>query len=362
MRPTLLRVGGKIAATGAALLVAAGTLVAVGGSAQADTLFGIRYAPASADHPYRETRMSGRRSLVSVWSPAMRTQVPMLVQSPANGNPSAPVMYMLNGSTGGEEGDDWTHATDANAFFAGKSVWTVTPIGGAASYYADWRRVDPAANFRFGVKTNRPLRWETFLTSELPRTFENAHGGWSPGRSRGISGISMSGTAVIRLAENHPGLYRAVGAYSGCADTASPLGNLIARTVAFFPGGADASNMYGPPGDPEWAAQDPVINAHKLARRTPALWISAASGLPGAHDTLGDPHIRGNAGELASQVTIGGLDEAASQYCTASLTRRLSDLRIPAHVHFRPNGTHSWAYWQDEMHRSWPVFASALGA
>ncbi|MGC4960703.1 alpha/beta hydrolase-fold protein [Gordonia sp. DT101] len=126
----------------------------------------------------------------------MDTQVPVLVQSPANRNPGAPVMYLLNGSSGGEHGDDWTHATDANAFYGAKNVWTVTPIGGAASYYADWQRVDPAANFRFEVKTTRPLRWETFVTSELPAAFERAHGRPGPGRSRGIAGISMSGTSV----------------------------------------------------------------------------------------------------------------------------------------------------------------------
>ncbi|WAC53949.1 alpha/beta hydrolase [Gordonia sp. SL306] len=346
------------------LSVAAAVGMTLTGSpaATADTLDGISYAHASAAHPYRETRLSPRNLVASVWSRSMATQVPVLVQAPANRNPGAPVMYLLNGSSGGERGDDWTHATDANAFYGSKNVWTVTPIGGAATYYADWQRVDPAANFRFGVKTTRPLRWETFVTSELPSAFERAHGGPGPGRSRGIAGISMSGTSVVRIAENHPGMYRAVGAYSGCAETASVQGQLIVRIVTGLPDGADASNMYGPPGDPEWAAQDPVINAHKLARRTPALWISAASGLPGGHDNLADRRIAGNGGRLAQQVIAGGVDEAAARYCTDALVRRLSQLHIPATVRFPATGTHSWGYWQDQMHESWPMFARALGA
>lgn len=347
-----------------ALSAVIGTAVVAGHTpARGDTLDGVRYAHATSAAPYRETRASTRNFVASVWSPSMRTQIPVLVQSPANGNSGAPVMYLLSGSTGGEKDDDWTHATDANAFYARKNVWTVTPIGGAASYYADWRRVDPAANFRFGVTTNRPLRWETFLTSELPRAFERAHGGVTgPARSRAIAGISMSGTAVIRIAENHPGMYRAVGAYSGCADTASPQGQLALRSVAFFPGGADASNMYGPPGDPQWTAQDPVVNAYKLRNRTPALWISAATGLPGAHDTLTDRTIGGNVGALADQVAVGGISEAVSRYCTQTLASRLAALRIPATVRFPAAGTHSWGYWQDQMHQSWPMFARALGA
>lgn len=351
-------------ATAVVMICALGAcaLTAAAGGATADTLTGVRYARATAGQPFRETATSPRNSVVSVWSVSMATQIPLLVQSPADGDPAAPVLYLLNGSTGGEQGDDWTHATDANDFFAGKNVWTVTPIGGAASYYADWRHVDGAANFRFGVTSSRPLRWETFLTSELPRIFETRHGGRTgAARARAIAGISMSGTAVIRLAENHPGLYRAVGSYSGCADTASPAGNAIARSVALLPGGADASNMYGPPGDPEWAAQDPVINAYKLARGTPALWISAASGLPGPHDTPNDRRIAGNVGALADQIAIGGIDEAASRACTATLVRRLGELKIAAHVRFPGTGTHSWGYWQDQLHQSWPVFARALG-
>ncbi|UCZ92139.1 alpha/beta hydrolase [Gordonia sp. WA4-43] len=345
------------------LMGVAGVLVPSAGSASADTLTGVRYAKATAGAPYRETWVSPRNLVVSVWSRSMQTQVPSLVQTPANRNQAAPVMYLLSGSSGGEDNDDWTHATDANAFYANKNVWTVAPIGGAASYYADWRRVDPAANFRFGVKTSRPLRWETFLTSELPAAFENAHGGRSgPGRSRGVAGISMAGTAVLRIAENHPGFYRAVGSYSGCADTASPTGQLLLRNVAFVPGLADASNMYGPPGDPQWAAQDPVINAYKFGRRTPALWISAATGLPGAHDNLSDRRIAGNVGELAEQVAAGGFAEATARSCTVTMANRLAALRIPAVVRLPATGTHSWGYWEDQMHESWPMFARALGA
>lgn len=349
----------------ASLFAAAGMLAPLAPMAEAKEVTSLAdtpYGHATADRPLVETPIDSRRFVASVWSPSMATDVPVLAQRPANGTESAPAMYLLNGSTGGEDGDDWTHATDANSFYDDKNVWVLTPIGGAASYYADWRNVDPAANFRFGVTTDRPLRWETFLTSELPQTFEGAHGGYSTERSRGIAGISMSGSSVVRIAENHPGFYRAVGAYSGCADMASVPGQLITRIVAFFPGAADASNMYGPPGDPEWERQDPVINAHKLAAHPPAMWISAGNGLPGAHDTLDDPRIAGNVGQLAQQVTIGGLDEAATLGCTAALSRRFSELDIPATFRFPPNGTHSWGYWQDQMHESWPMFRDALQA
>ncbi|MCZ4538130.1 hypothetical protein O4159_22260 [Gordonia terrae] len=94
----------------------AGVLVQSVGTAAADTLTGVRYAKATAGAPYRETWVSPRNLVVSVWSRSMQTQVPSLVQTPANRNQAAPVMYLLSGSSGGEDNDDWTHATDANAF------------------------------------------------------------------------------------------------------------------------------------------------------------------------------------------------------------------------------------------------------
>ncbi len=36
------------------------------------------------------------------------------------------------------------------------------------------------------------------------------------------------------------------------------------------------------------------------------------------------------------------------------MTTRLGQLGIPAKVTLRPNGTHSWGYWQDDLHRTWP--------
>ena len=189
-----------------------------------------------------------------------------------------------------------------------------------------------------------------------------AHGGRTgEQRPRGVAGISMSGNSVLRIAENHPGLYRAVGSYSGCAETATPVGQAFVRTVTSVPWGADASNLAGPPWDRRWADQDPILNAHKLAIRTPVLWISVGNGLTGRNDRLDDPKVAGDAVQLAQQVVLGGLNEAAAQYCTVNLARRLAELRIPATVRFNPNGTHSWGYWEDELHLSWPSFAAALG-
>ena len=91
------------------------------------------------------------------------------------------------------------------------------------------------------------------------------------------------------------------------------------------------------------------------------LFISTGSGLPGPHDTLNNEAINGQVGTLANQVIVGGVIEAAVNYCTHNLAYRLNDLKIPATFDFKPTGTHSWGYWQDDLHNSWPMLAHSLG-
>ena len=37
-------------------------------------------------------------------------------------------------------------------------------------------------------------------------------------------------------------------------------------------------------------------------------------------------------------------------------------LKIPAQLDFYGPGTHSWPYWQRDLHHAWPLLQHALGA
>ncbi|PXX56371.1 putative esterase [Nocardia tenerifensis] len=115
-------------------------------------------------------------------------------------------------------------------------------------------------------------------------------------------------------------------------------------------------NMWGPPQDPTWAANDPYLHAEQL--RDTTLYISTGTGQPGPLDTL--DQTRGDAGKLAGQLTSGAVLEAITNACTAQLRERLQQLGIPATFDFHPTGTHSWGYWQRDLHNSWPLFEAAL--
>lgn len=294
----------------------------------------------------------GRVVELTVHSAAMAKAVTVAVLPARDPAAKAPVLYLLNGVDGGagpdgdwREGGNWLTRTDAEPFFADKQVTVVMPIGGAGSYYADWRADDPVLGRQ---------RWTTFLTRELPRVIDaEFHGSGA----NAVAGVSMAGTAAFQLALAAPTLYRAVGSYSGCVSTSGPQGHAIVNTVVSGQHG-DPVNMWGQPGDPLWAANDPFLHAERLRGLT--IYVSSGTGLPGALDTVDGPGLQGDSMKLVDQMVVGGVLDAVTGLCTQQLAVRLRELAIPATVDLRPVGTHSWGYWRDDLRRSWPMFAAAL--
>ncbi|QLY34796.1 esterase family protein [Nocardia huaxiensis] len=287
-----------------------------------------------------------RHLQLTVHSAAMNADFTVAVQRAADTSVARPVLYLLSGGSGGKGPGSWDQATGVLGFLAGKNVHVVQPIGGAGSYYADWRAPDP----RLGV-----MKWQTYLTEELPPLIDAALG--ANGRNA-IAGVSMSGTSVLQLPIAKPGLYRAAATYSGCARISDAIGQAYVRLTVAYSGG-DAANMFGPAGDPMWAANDPYVNAEAL--RGLELYMSSGNGLPGPYDRPGDRHLVGGGDALANQILVGGLIELAVDQCTRAMADRLAELGIPVTVALRPYGTHSWGYWDDELAASWPVLARGLG-
>ncbi|MFD6357230.1 alpha/beta hydrolase [Nocardia tengchongensis] len=342
MRSTKIWGSAVLALTATVLLpIAAGT-------ASADPGSSLNSAGTSADGSrIASSKYTGDRNLtLQVYSAAMGKNIEVDVQRAADTSQPTPVLYLLNGAGGGTDSATWQKRTDVLNFLADKNVDVVQPVGGAFSYYTDWREPDPT----LGVN-----KWKTFLTEELPPLIDRALN--TNGRNA-IAGLSMAGTSVLQLPIAAPGLYQSVAAYSGCAQISDPLGYNFANTVVSV-GGGDSKNMYGPQGDPEWAANDPYVHADQL--RGLNLFISSGSGLPGPWDTLDGPRTLPGAGGLINQMVLGGGLEAASDYCTRNLKTKLDGLGIPATYDFTPTGTHSWGYWEDALKQSWPVLASGLG-
>ncbi len=92
------------------------------------------------------------------------------------------------------------------------------------------------------------------------------------------------------------------------------------------------------------------------------IYGGSGTGLPGDGDRLDAPAaIGGDKATLANQIILGGMMESATSRCTHALARKLKELEIPATFDFRPTGTHSWSYWENDLHKSWPMPAWSMG-
>jgi len=305
-------------------------------------------APAATQNPTgaavtKVDWLSERRVALWVNSPAMGApiQVQILLARDWNVNPSAsfPSVWMLDGLRATDNENAWTYETDAESFYADKNVNVILPVGGQSSFYSDWLQPDNGKNYQ----------WETFLTKELPPILEKD---WRTTQTRGVVGLSMGGTSAMFLTARNPGFFKFAASLSGILTTTSlgmPQAIQFAMTDA---GGYNSAAMWGPPSNPQWAAHDPYALAEKL--KGVSLYVSSGSGTTGPYDQpSGIPGVSTNYAGMGLEI----LARLTSQ----TFATKLNQLGIPAQVNYRPSGTHSWPYWQFELHQLWPQLANAIG-
>ncbi|MFE1593779.1 alpha/beta hydrolase [Nocardia sp. NPDC058705] len=303
-------------------------------------------ATAEPDKPsaVSSIQKDGRTWHLKVYSAAMKRDITVDVQRPADESTPASNFYMFSGLDGGFGSASWQAQTKALDFLADKHVNVVLPIGGRGSYYTDWKQEDP----KLGLN-----KWKTFFTEELPPLLDEALN--STGLNA-LAGLSTSGTSVLQLAEAKPGLFKSVAAYSGCAQIADPMGKQAVKFAVETWAGGKTVNMYGPDNDPAWVENDPVIHAEKL--RGTHLYISSGSGMPTNAD-IAYYLQKGLTG--VGNLGLGVGIEMATTACSQNLKAKLDSLNIPATYQFTPMGTHYWPYWEQALHDSWPLLAMGMG-
>ncbi|BCN41910.1 alpha/beta hydrolase-fold protein [Prescottella equi] len=335
----------SVAAAALVMPIAAGiTSVGTAGAQSLGTPGGTATVQAGAPGTISKVDwLTDRRVAVWVNSPSMGVpiQVQLLLARDWNAKPDAkfPAVYMLDGMRARDDENGWTLETDAEAFYADKNVNVVMPIGGQSSFYADWLDQNNGHNYQ----------WETFLTKELPPILENE---WRTTQTRGVVGLSMGGTSAMMLSARNPGFFKFAGSLSGILTTTT-LGMPQAISYAMSDaGGYDADAMWGNPTNDAWAAHDPYLLADKL--KGMSLYVSSGSGTTGPYDQpSGIPGISTNYAGMGLEIL--------SRLTSQTFTTKLRKLNIPATVNYRPSGTHSWPYWEFELHQLWPQLAQAIG-
>ncbi len=298
---------------------------------------------------------------------------------------NAPTIYLLNGAGGSEQNTDWVAQALPQMVetFRGQGVNVVVPMEGAFSYYVDWAAEPPVSPEESHFYKGKQM-WSTFLAKELPQAIERYA---KANDKRAVAGLSMAATSTLLLAEHNPGFYQAVGSYSGCAATSTPLPNFfVGLTVNRGASSMTPDHVFGPMGSDYNRYNDALVNAAQL--KGTKVYLSTGTGLAAESDMAGTLAKRlkdtgqysdfeassvGSAKAYTLQVE-GGVIEAAMNACTHDLIAKMqgngmkraageviqSDEDFVAEL--RNVGTHSWPVWKDDLKLSFDrVFKPALG-
>ena len=188
----------------------------------------------------------------------------------------------------------------------------------------------------------------TFLTQELPAWLAANKG--TPQTGNAIVGFSMGGSSALVPAAFHPQQFIYAGSMSGFLNLSADPGQV--GIAMMWNGGFSREAMWGPPGDPAWARNDPVVQAGRLAANGTRLWIYCGSGTPT------DPAL------AMPDAPIGGLGFLEGMAIDSNLAFR--DAYVAAGgrngVFNFPDGIHAWGYSGQQLQQMKPDIERVLGA
>jgi diacylglycerol O-acyltransferase/trehalose O-mycolyltransferase len=259
-----------------------------------------------------------------------------------DGGQGAHALYLLDSMEAGDDFNGWDINTAAFDWYRDSGISVVMPVGGKASFYSDW--YGPAA----GNGGTYTYKWETFLTRELPAYLASARN--VPATGNAIVGFSMGGSSALVLAAHHPAQFIYAGSLSGFLNLSADPGQV--GIAMMWNGGFSREAMWGPPGDPAWARNDPTVQAGALAANGTRLWIYCGNGTP-TDAALASP-----------DAPIGGLGFLEGMAVDSNHT--FADAYIAAggnNATFNfPAGIHSWGYSGQQLQQMKPDMQRVFGA
>jgi diacylglycerol O-acyltransferase/trehalose O-mycolyltransferase len=262
--------------------------------------------------------------------------------APTSSRGGRKAVYLLDGLRAQDDFNGWDVNTAAFEWFFESGISVVMPVGGQSSFYSDWYSPSSFNNQPYTYK------WETFLTNELPQWLAANKGVSATGN--GVVGLSMAGGAALILSAYHPAQFSYAASLSGFLNPSTPFMKQAIRVAMLDAGGYNVDNMWGPPWDPAWRRNDPVMQVARIVGNGTRLWIYCAPG-GGPVDENVDPGLSFSASSLES-LAIGSNLRFQEKYVAAGGTN--------ATFQFPPTGNHSWAYWGTQLQALKPDLITTL--
>jgi diacylglycerol O-acyltransferase/trehalose O-mycolyltransferase len=259
-----------------------------------------------------------------------------------SGGPDTPALYLLDSMEAGDDFSGWDINTQAFDWYNDSGLSVVMPVGGKSSFYSDW--YGPAV----GNGGTYTYKWETFLTQELPAWLAANKNVRPTGNA--VVGFSMGGSSALILAAHHPQQFIYAGSLSGFLNLSADPGQV--GIAMMWNGGFSREAMWGPPGDPAWARNDPVRQAGRLAANGTRVWVYCGNGTP-TDAALASP-----------DAPIGGLGFLEGMAIDSN--RAFADAYVAAGgnngVFNFPDGIHAWGYAGQQLQQMKPDIQRVLGA
>lgn len=281
---------------------------------------------------------------IDVWTQSVMGNIKSRVWRAADGNTNR-VVYLLDGFRARNDFSGWEVDTDIPNFLAARNINVVTPVGGASSFYTDWYAAPTAGA--------APMKWETYLTQELPTALETQLG---LSRTRnGIVGVSMGGGAAVTLAAWHPDQFSFAGSLSGYLNPTSPGMRGAFQTALLGFNEYDVTAMWGAPWDPAWKRNDPAQQVLRLRNNGTRLWIYNGSSLPALGPEAGNPDSFGALSNGMGLEFLAALNARSFQISAALVGEQNVVFRFPL------TGIHAWKYWDTEVRAMEPDLGTHIG-
>jgi diacylglycerol O-acyltransferase/trehalose O-mycolyltransferase len=274
---------------------------------------------------------------LDVPSPSMGRDIRVEFQG---GGPNA--VYLLDGLRAQDDFNGWDINTAVFDWYYKSGLSIVMPVGGTSSFYTDWYQ--PAV----GDEGTYTYKWETFLTQELPAWLASNKEISQSGNA--VVGLSMSGSAALILAAYHPGQFTYAASLSGFLNLSAGSFPFLVNLAMGDAGGFDSDAMWGSSTDPAWARNDPTVNVARLVANKTRIWVYCGNGTPSDVD-VNNPG--GPAGGILETVPVSSNVAFQNAYTAAGGTNGV--------FNFPPNGTHSWAYWGQQLQQMKPDLQRVLG-